>query len=513
MKRLSAALALACALTGTATASAIDFGANDDTGKYFGAGSAAYFTQMAAAGLKQNVMTLKWDPSAPMTIPDKAFLDGSMPIAQATGIKVVFALYGTKPTTFTGDGGTAEAFAAWAAPVARTFPSVKVFIIGNEPNQPRFWRPQFDASGARVSAAAFGPVLAATYDALKGVDPANRVVGIGLSPRGNDRPDAPSNISSSPTRWLSSFGEWYRASGRTAPVMDALSVHPYPNANTDALTQGYAWPNVGLVNLDRLKQAVEDAFRGTSHPTVRAGLKLFLDEYGYQVATEGNASYSGSENVPVISEDAQAQLYGQVPRIVACDPAIESFSIFGFHDEGDRGAGFQAGLVRKDGTPRASLITFRDAIAAGCTGSTVNWSPTKSVVGAAASFNDASPKPAKQKAWQVQTTAGEDATARVGLFKVKNATATRCTPGRIDVLQIFGTQSGNAQLVFDDEFDVKAGYTPLLQLDKKTLKTGCYFYAVILEAAMNDQRTSTFSSKAFRAGPAAKPAKPAKKGK
>ena len=37
-----------------------------------------------------------------MTIPDKGFLDGAVPVAHAAGIKVVFALYGAKPTTFTG---------------------------------------------------------------------------------------------------------------------------------------------------------------------------------------------------------------------------------------------------------------------------------------------------------------------------------------------------------------------------------------------------------------------------
>lgn len=504
LKRFSAALALACALSFTATAGAVDFGANDDTGKYLGSGSAAYFAQMAGAGLTQNVMTLKWDPGAPMTIPDTAFLDGAIPQAQAAGIKVVFALYGARPTTFTGDGGTAEAFGAWAAQVARTYPSVKTIIVGNEPNQPRFWRPQFDASGNQASAAAFGPVLASAYDALKGVDPAIRVVGVGISPRGNDRPDAPSNISTSPVRWLNAFGAWYRASGRTRPVMDALSVHPYPNANGDPLTRGYGWPNVGLVNLDRLKLAIQDAFRGTSHPTVRSGLKLFLDEFGYQVATDGNAAYAGAENVPVTTEATQADIYGQVPRLVACDPAVESFSIFGFWDEADRGAGFQAGLVRRDGTARPSLSTFRDAIAAGCTGGSVNWSPTTNVVGATATFTDSSPKPAKQKAWQASATATEDAVAHFGLFKVKNQSGRRCTPGRVDFLQIFGTSPKGVELVSDDELPVKAGFTPLLKLEARTLATGCYFYAMVLEAVMNPERTSSFVSKGFLAGPAKK---------
>ena len=83
------------------------------------------------------------------------------------------------------------------------------------------------------------------YDALKGVDPALTVVGVGLSPRGNDRPTAKSNVSTSPVRFLAALGAWYRASGRQRPLMDGLSFHPYPNVATDPLSRGYAWPNAG----------------------------------------------------------------------------------------------------------------------------------------------------------------------------------------------------------------------------------------------------------------------------
>ena len=81
------------------------------------------------------------------------------------------------------------------------------------------------------------------------------MVGIGLSPRGNDRPFARSNVSTSPVRFLAALGAWYRASGRTRPLMDGLSFHPYPNRATDPFSRGYAWPNAGVVNLDRVKQA------------------------------------------------------------------------------------------------------------------------------------------------------------------------------------------------------------------------------------------------------------------
>ena len=75
--------------------------------------------------------------------------------------------------------------------------------------------------------------------------------------------------------------------------MDELSFHPHPNADTDQLETGYSWPNAGIPNLARIKQAVWDAFFGTAQPTFEeAGmpygpvrtLKLRLNEVGWQVA-------------------------------------------------------------------------------------------------------------------------------------------------------------------------------------------------------------------------------------
>ena len=74
--------------------------------------------------------------------------------------------------------------------VARTFPSVREFIVMNECNQPLFVNPQWDTAGQNQSAAICGRALAAAYDALKGVERREFVWGIGLSPRGNDKPSA-----------------------------------------------------------------------------------------------------------------------------------------------------------------------------------------------------------------------------------------------------------------------------------------------------------------------------------
>ena len=97
---------------------------------------------MAAAGLKQNVMTVRWKPSDPLNIPDRAALDVAVPNAIAAGIEVVFAVYPYPPSELEVGGVSHLAFAAWLDQLARAYPQVTTYIVGNEPNLNTFWRPQ-----------------------------------------------------------------------------------------------------------------------------------------------------------------------------------------------------------------------------------------------------------------------------------------------------------------------------------------------------------------------------------
>lgn len=375
-------LALVLMAASAGSASAADVGANDDTGKFAADAGAAFYAQMASLGLRQVVVTVRWRPSDPLGLGERPLLDLTVAAAQSAGVAVVFAVYPYPPREVESGTASPEAFGAWLGELAQLYPAVRQYVVGNEPNQPAFWRPQF-RDGRQSSARTFGPFLAAGYDALKAVDPALTVVGVGLSPRGNDRPTARSNVSTSPIRFLAALGAWYRQSGRTRPLMDGLSFHPYPNAATDPLDRGYAWPNAGFVDLDRIKQAFWDAFAGTAQPTTVDGLRLYLDEVGWQVDTAGRTGYVGAENVRVTDEGTQAAIYGTLVRRAACDPDVAQVNIFGFHDDAQR-TGFQAGLYRVDGTARASADAVRAAIAApGCTdGVGATWQPTRNVPGA-----------------------------------------------------------------------------------------------------------------------------------
>jgi hypothetical protein len=373
-----AVMALACATAAQAT----DVGANDDTGKFAADGGAAFYQQMAALGLRQTVISVRWAPSDPLGLPEEGMLDTTVAAATAAGLRVVFATYPYPPRELEAGLAKPAAFGTWLRNLALRYPQVRQFVIGNEPNQPAFFRPQFVA-GKQASAARFGPFLARGYDVLKKLDPSIVVVGVGLSPRGNDKPNARSNISTSPVRFLAALGTWYRKSKRARPLMDGFSFHPYPNSATDPLSRGYPWPAAGFVNLDRIRQALWDAFEGTAQPTTVDGLKLYLDEVGWQVDTSALEGYVGEENVPVTDETTQSRVYRQLVRRALCDSDIAEVNVFGFFDDTLR-TGFQAALHRADGTPRPSATAVAQEIArGGCTKPARAWKPARGVVGAA----------------------------------------------------------------------------------------------------------------------------------
>ncbi|HSF60614.1 MAG TPA: hypothetical protein VLA69_02890 [Gaiellaceae bacterium] len=436
MRLLAAATSLTIALlAGASVAGAADVGANDDSAKHSEDGGLAMYMDMTSLGLRQTVIGVRFVPSQSVVIQDKELLDRVIENATASGLRVVLAVYPYPPKEIEAGLGSPSVFASYVGVLASIYPQVKQFVIGNEPNQPAFWRPQFDAAGANASASAFGPYLAAAYDTLKAVDPSISVVGVGLSPRGNDRPAAKNNISTSPVRFLRALGTWYRKSGRTRPLMDAFSFHPYPNEATDPLERGYAWPNAGFVNLDRIRQALWDAFHETRQPTTVDGLRLHLDEVGWQVDTSGRPGYHGRENVPVTDEVTQASIYGRLIRQAACDPDVAEVSFFGFRDDGLR-TGFQAGLRRADGSARPAAAAVQAAIAeirSGCAGAVVEWTPGAEVVGAAVAVG------ALASAVTARIAAGEDARALVcvrslfGVFLVE--TRPRCRAAQIKGLR------------------------------------------------------------------------------
>lgn len=398
MKRTFAATLLVACLTLAPSAGATLFGVSDDRGKYDDDSGAWFFDELTSLGLRANKMTVNWDPAQPATIVEKPFLDRSIPQATLRGVHLSFGIHIGKARSITNSPDAIDEFTAWLQQLAREYPQVTEYVVGNEPNLTRFWQPQFDPKGRGASGIAYAGFLARGYDALKEVNPYITVVGLGLSPRGNDMPNAPSNISTSPVKFIRDVGIGYGRMARDKPLMDVFGFHPYPAKDRDPLSRGYQWPNAGVANLDRIKQAVWDAFHDTAQPTFwEAGvsrslndeelpLMFKLDEVGWQVGIpSGNRdAYHGKESVTTTDERTQALIYEDLVHTAACDPSVYSLLFFGLIDEPNLDR-WQAALVRADKTRRPAWQTVQEAladVAGGCQGRVVRWKHTEKVIGA-----------------------------------------------------------------------------------------------------------------------------------
>jgi hypothetical protein len=474
LRALIASSLAALVLAGSASADvrigvADDLGLSADTSTWF-------FDSLGELGMRENRVSVPFDATAPTTIQNQLGLDTYVPLAALRGVDVVFSVAPAKARTVADTPGAARKYADYVALLARTYPTVKGFIIGNEPNQPRFWQPQFNRAGKNVSAASYFSLLAAAYDSLKAVDPSIRVIGLGLSPRGNDQHNAGDNVSTSPIRFLNGLGKAYRASGRRKPLMDELAFHPYPDQDTDPLLKGYRWPNAGVPNLDRVKQAFWDAFHGTRQPTfgegrARGRMTFTLDELGWQVdIVTALDSYHGRENVLTTTEAAQARIYGDAVRYLACDASVRSILFFLLRDEPDLDR-WQAGLLRADGSRRPSFEAVKRAIAATngkCAGRMRPWRHSTKVDGAKVRFPKSRVVPARRLTLALIANAKEDALVEAKLLRGNRRVLTQRT--------------------------TVAAYRSRTVRFSTRFRPGRYTFRVKLRAAMNPGRSLSFSA-------------------
>src|SRR5919201_3095521 len=139
------------------------------------------------AGFDALRLTVTWNrgedaPSAD----DQTELQNAAAAAQLNGIRLFLNVYptGSRQAPLTNE--QRKDFADVTTAIARANPTIKDFIIGNEPNLNRFWLPQFNASGSDAAAPMYVTLLAVVYDALKQVSPKINVIGGAVSPRGSD---------------------------------------------------------------------------------------------------------------------------------------------------------------------------------------------------------------------------------------------------------------------------------------------------------------------------------------
>jgi hypothetical protein len=310
-------------------------------------------------GLDAIRITQVWSPGE--TAPSAASLKVDQTVvgaAQLDGIRIFISItnFGSRTTPLSSDDQ--DDFAAYAGALARALPGVTDFIIGNEPNLNRYWLPQFGPDGEDVAAPAYVQLLAQTYDAIKRVAPNAKVWGGAVSPRGGDRPNT-GRDTHSPTVFIQDMGAAYKASGRTAPIMDGFAFHPYgDNSSTPPSFQHPTISSIGLADYGKLTALLDAAFA--------PGLPIVYDEFGVETTVPASKAslYTGTEpsTTKPVDEATQAEYYRQAIQIAFCQPRVEG--LFLFHTVDEPGLlQWQSGLYYVDGTPRLSRNVV--AVAAG----------------------------------------------------------------------------------------------------------------------------------------------------
>lgn len=234
---------------------------------------------------------------------------------------------------------------------------VKLWEIGNEPNNSRFWRPQFDASGQPAAPSAYTRFLARSYDELKKVSPDNQVICGALASVGFNNPGR-EHTSISPLNFIADMGLAYKKMGRTKPICDVLGLDPYGKTPTEPPGIVHSDGTIGLEDTDQVLQAWAKAFKGTAQPAV----PIFESEYGIDTAVPPDKLYLyDGKSGPRASETQASLYYSQALGVVACNPNILGIALFKIKDE-TRLSGWQSGEFYPDATAKSSLPAISQSI-------------------------------------------------------------------------------------------------------------------------------------------------------
>ena len=316
------------------------------------------------AGFDAVLVSSMWKPGAQTpSAEERLTLGNAVRAADADGMQVfVFVWHGLSGDT----PRTVRArrqFAAYTAALARAFPRISDFVVGNEPNLNTFWMPQFGPGGRDMAASAYLDLLARTYDAVKAVSPHIQVIGGALAPRGSDRPGTKRDTHS-PTRFIQDLGAAYRASHRSKPIMDAFSIHPYMRTSKLPPTDTHAKSTtITIGDYPKLATLLAGAFTGT--PQRGVDLPVYYTEFGVQtrVPAGHRQAYTDLQSpsaADAVDPQTQARYYREALELAACQPTVKGLFVFHTFDESDL-AGWQSGLYYADQKPKASLPAFRKA--------------------------------------------------------------------------------------------------------------------------------------------------------
>jgi hypothetical protein len=318
--------------------------------------------------------TLQWTPGQ-SRVADQDVADLQDAVRDTGGMKVVLALYnhGSPPQTEPARGQ----YCAYVRDALERLPSIRDVVIWNEPNKLFFWSPQLATSDAEAAPVAYEALLARCYDVLHDASGNVNVIGLALSPTGNDNAG-----SHSPGAFIRAVGEAYGASGRSRPLFDTVGHHVYGSTASERPWRKHIGSKIlSQGDWNKLMYNLWLAFDGTAQVIPGAdGVGIWYMEGGSQTAIDAGKAeaYTGTETVAVIPDDAGGEPDAPPPpetspapdqstqvrdtiRLAACQPYVGAYFNFLLFDE-PRLAGWQSGAFWADLTPKDSLPGFAQAI-------------------------------------------------------------------------------------------------------------------------------------------------------
>ena len=153
------------------------------------------------------------------------------------------------------------------------------------------------------------------------------------------------------------MGTAYRASGRTKPIMDVFSLHPYQTRSSIPPGQPHTGTSLGIGDYEKIVDLLGEAFDGTAQP----GTDL-------RSPTPSTASRDPPERPGAVHEPPVPARQGRGKRgdsgrvlppafeLAACQPTVIAVLIFLF-DEADLNR-WQSGPYYADAQPKSSLPRF-----------------------------------------------------------------------------------------------------------------------------------------------------------
>lgn len=501
---LVAALALGAPGAGSAAPGLI-VGVSDD---YLETEPARAASAIHSLGLSAVRLTLGWS-AGQSTLDANGHAALQAALGAAGGLRVVVAVYSRTSIPLTETDRTA--YCSYLRSIVTAFPQINDVVVWNEVNKSTFWRPQFATDGSSAAPRDYAHLLARCYEVLHAARPGVNVIHAGLSSTGNDRPNASSNVSHSPGRFLREEGKVLRAELAGKRLFDTLGMHPYGENSAEPPWKRHdASSTIAIGDWGKLMQALADAFAGTAQPHPGGGAAephIWYLETGFQTTPDGPASglYTGVETDPhalpaapatareVAAETATThgnQLADAIRRAY-CQPYVDAYFNFLVRDEQDLGR-WQSGLLWADWTPKPSAASFRSVIdevrerrvdCAALAGGPVEQFQERSGVEVkrvewprATSFNW------RHTLWRFRVQAGEPATYEAALVRVGPDA---------------GARAATVAPVLSTSGELRKLYFSIVRFPRKRLAAGRYRMEVTLRSVESALRHTTIRGPVF----------------